>query len=564
MTTRRRFLKYLATIPACDAARPSSSADVSSGTAARAGLFDDGRPDIVFISVDDLNDWPTPFEGPKPTIDPQDVLTPNLEALAQQGTVFQRAYCAAPMCGPSRSATLTGLPPYVSGVTQAENIMVPKTDDFGPLLEAPTTTLPRLLHESGYRTYGAGKVFHGGGFGSADRKFPTCGVDPEDPSYDSCAWDDYLFLSKLVPKGACTPRPKEPTDISDSALPCPGPFDPATSMLPDARVARYGIDRLNQADLTEPMFLALGFFKPHKQWEAPQEFYDLYPDDRLAELDAAVERADQDDLTFTGCVTLRDARNSPPDATWDSATRKAIRGYLACVSYVDHLLGTVLDAIAQRPRRTVVVLWSDHGYFMGEKRGWKKPSLYERATRVPLIIADTAAPTAQSTFKMASLMDLLPTVLDYANVPDPLQYGVSLRPLVEDADTPWLQTSVLSTFNFQGDLTRREDQSFNADVERCMTDQDVEACGPFVLACPTHPPRLSGASFALRTDRYRFIRYHDAGGFSTQTGADLPTLELYDLQNDPNERDNLLVNGIPYGMETLVGKLSAELDAKLG
>lgn len=552
-STRRKFLSYLATLPACEAV---SSAD--STEAVRAGVLEEERPDIVFISVDDLNDWPTPFVGPKPTITPEYVVTPNLEALAQQGTVFQRAYCAAPMCGPSRSATLTGLPPFVSGVTQAESIMVPKVDKFGPLLEAPTTTLPRLLHEAGYLTYGAGKVFHGG-YGGSDRPFPECGTADEDPSYDSCAWSHYQFLNKFTPKGACAPPPKDPQDISESALPCHEPFDPATSMLPDARVARYGIQRLEQ-EPAGPMFLALGFFKPHKEWEAPQEFYDLYPDELIAPLDASVERADQDDLTFTGCVTLRDARNSPSDETWDLATRKAIRGYLACVSYVDHLIGTVLEAVANRPRRTIVMLWSDHGYFMGEKRGWKKPSLYERATRVPLIIADTGDPRAQSTHKLASLMDLLPTVLDYAQVADPLQSGVSLRPLVEDASVPWSQKSVVSTFNFQTDLRRRTDQSFNADVEKCMDDQGVSACGPFILACPTYPPRLAGASFALRTDRYRFIRYHDAEGFSPPEGSQL---ELYDLSVDPNERTNLLADGIPLDLAGLVDKLSAELDSKI-
>ncbi len=562
MTTRRRFLQYLATLAACDAGEHPSQPDASTGVVERGGIASDARPDIVFISIDDLNDWPTPFEGPKPTSYPHRVITPNMDSLAQRGTVFQRAYCAAPMCGPSRSATLTGLPPHISGVTQQENIMVPKTADFGPLLEAPTTTLPRLLHESGYRTFGAGKVFHGG-YGGSDRDFPDCDTEPEDPSYDSCAWDHYAFLNKFVPEGACEPD-ADNGDISDAAQPCPGPFDAGTSMFPDARVARYGIERLKKESTAEPMFLALGFFKPHKDWQAPQEFYDLYPDSALAPLDAAVERADQDDLTFTGCVTLRDARNSPPDATWDAATRAAIRGYLACVSYVDRLLGTVLDAVAQRPRRTIVVLWSDHGYFMGEKRGWKKPTLYERATRVPLIIADTADPTAQSTHKLASLMDLLPTVLDYAETPDPLQYGISLRPVVEDAGTPWSQTSVVTTFNFQSDLRRNDAQAFNADVERCQKEHDVGACPPYVLACPTYPPRLEGASFALRTDRYRFIRYHEATGFMPNApGATMERHELYDLHVDPNERDNLLADGVPKELEGLVKQLASELQDKL-
>ncbi|MEM7156231.1 MAG: sulfatase-like hydrolase/transferase [Myxococcota bacterium] len=564
MTTRRRFLQGLATVAACDPSRdaePGFSEPLEGGE--RSGLYQDSRPDILFISIDDLNDWPTPFEGPKPTIDPQAVSTPNMDLLAQMGTVFQRAYCAAPMCGPSRSATLTGLPPHVSGVTQQENIMVPKAK-FGPLLQAPTTTLPRLLNEAGYRTYGAGKVFHGG-FGGSDRPFADCEAVPEDASYDSCAWDHYEFLNKFVPEGACLPDPGN-DDISDSSRPCSEPFDPSTSMLPDARVARYGIERLETESTDEPMFLALGFFKPHKEWEAPQEFYDLYGDDVLAPLDSAVEKADQDDLTFTGCITIRDSRNSPPDSTWDTATRTAIRGYLACVSYVDALLGAVVDAAIARPRRTIIVVWSDHGYFMGEKRGWKKPSLYERATRVPLFIVDTDNPVPQSTYGMASLMDLFPTVLDYASVADPLQYGVSLRPLVEDAAGPWYQTSVVSTFNFQTDHQRRADLTFNDDVTRCMSEQQVSACGPYIRACGSYPSRLAGASFALRTERpgerFRYISYFPAPGFEPPAGS-LTTEELYDLEADPNERTNLIEAGLTPELASTLGKLQKELADKL-
>lgn len=575
MTTRRRFLQGLATLAAaCDPGETRNQDDSQEDSSAspRHGLYDDSRPDILFISIDDLNDWPTPFDGPKPTVDPAGVITPNMEALAQMGTVFQRAYCAAPMCGPSRSATLTGLPPHVSGVTQQENIMVPRVAQFGPLLQEPTTTLPRVLHDAGYRTCGAGKVFHGGYCRSASQ-FPDCKHDVPNPAYDSPAWDDYQYLNNGVPAGACADDPDN-GDISDAARPCSEAFDLQTSMLPDARVARYGIERLESEPTDEPMFLALGFFKPHKDWLAPQEFYDLYDDDALAPLDDAVEKADQDDLTLTGCVTIRDSRNSPPAEHWEAATKSAIRGYLACISYVDELLGAVVEAALARPRRTIIVVWSDHGYFMGEKRGWKKPALYERATRVPLMIIDTDDLTAQSTYAIASLMDLFPTVLDYASVPEVWPYGVSLRPVVEDASAPWAQTSVVSTFNFQADFKRNAAQEFNDDVNRCVAEQGLDTCGPFVLACPSYPSRLAGASFALRTERpgqqYRYIQYHEAPGFGPAAAfgavagaAPMPTEELYDLAADPNERVNLLAGPVPGVTELLVAGLRKELAKKL-
>ncbi len=547
----------------CDAANINNQEDPEAGegseSGARAGVWSDPRPDIVFISIDDLNDWPTPFEGPKPA----QVYTPNLERLGNMGTVFQRAYCAAPMCGPSRSATLTGLPPYISGVTQQENILNPKPE-LGPLLVTPSATLPRLLKDGGYRTCGAGKVFHGGGYAKVAQTFPACGTNPNHAAYDYCAWDDYAFLSKLVPEDYCEPDP-ENGDISDSAQPCPHPFSLATSPLPDAAVARYGIDALKTKNKGGPLFLALGFFKPHKDWEAPQEFVDLYPEDSLVGLDAAVEKADQDDLSFAGCVTIRDARDSPSDETWGAATREAIAAYLGCISYVDHLLGALLDVIEERSRRTVVVLWSDHGYFMGEKRSWKKPSLFERATRVPLIIVDTGAPNPQSTHKMASLMDLWPTVLDYAGLEDPLGYGVSLRPLVEDETCQWDQTSVISTFNFQKDFEYKKTTGYNEDVVRCVSESKVAACSPDIkYACPTHLSRLAGASFALRSERYRYIRYYDNGRFWADGGGALPTRELYDLELDPNEVTNLLAaKNVTKEFEALADELDLELSASL-
>ncbi len=528
------------------------------------------RPDILFISIDDLNDWPSPFTGPKPTINPLDVWTPNLARIQDIGTVFQRAYCASPMCGPSRSATLTGLPPHISGVTQQENILWPK---FGPLLVEPTTTLPRILHKGGYQTYGAGKVFHGQGYAAEDTPFPGCTKDPWHQAYDACAWDDYKILSKLA--GACSGilGPPLQGDIADSVEACTGAFNPKESMLPDARVARYGVETLSTVKSNEdsPLFLALGFFKPHKPWQAPEEFFKLYPYESLSDVDAYTEKLDQDDLTFHTCSTLRDSRDSPIPDNWESRTKMVIQGYLACISYVDFMLGLVLDAALARPRRTIIVLWSDHGYFMGEKRNWKKPALFERACRTPLMIADTGNPNPQSTFHLASLTDIFPTLLDYAGISDPLQYGLSLRPIVKDQSAKWEQTSVVTTFNFKstsggGDFP--DTYTGNADLVRCMAEQSVTIKGKDCLV--DYPSRLAGASHALRTQRpgeqYRLIRAHDTQCFSSTENpkAPLPYDELYDLENDPAERINLLAPAnITSKTKELASTLSSELSDKL-
>lgn len=571
MYSRRRALQLLATAAACDVApdaaphrHRSADACVPAGDA----------PDIIFISIDDLNDWPTPFIGDKPTM----VQTPNLARLASMGTVFQRAYCAAPMCGPSRSATMSGLPPHVSGVTQAENIFDPKVDEFGPLLVTPTTSLPRLLRgQGGYRTVGAGKIFHRFPR-KKEQHNPTVGGPLEQDGYDANAWDSYLPVDNRPGVDDCPAKPPNDRPIHEHANACYEDFDFETSPLPDAIVGRYGVQRImERADASlpghdTPMFLGLGFFKPHLAWQAPRNFYDAYP---LSSIKPPSPVRDMPGLTFSGCVTLRDSRNSP-DAPrwgydWDESTRLAIQGYLACITYIDELLGHILDAVenTNKPRETVIILWSDHGYFMGEQRGWKKPSLYERTTRIPLIIANTATSTPPlETNELVSLMDVFPTVLDYAHVADPIASGFSLRPLVEGCDTAWPRTSVVSTFNFQTDVTCSANGNLgNPDLKRCV--EEFWSPIPITRTCvgpsrADHPPRFAGASSSLRRDKYRFIRYFDGSGGSPN-GETLLTEELYFLDGAGDvEGENLLAGtDIDPEIIELANSMRAELEDEL-
>ncbi len=511
----------------------------------------DEPPDIVFVCVDDLNDWPAPFEGPKPTAYPHNVLTPNMDLLATLGTVFQRAYCAAPICGASRSATMTGLPPHVSGVTELENILQP-IEGFGPLLVDDFTTLPRLLKASGYVTRGAGKIFHNGGYNEYEKP----------GHYDGEAWDEYEIINNRAGCPQTFPDVGGP-QVDAKVRPCAEDWP----TLPDAQVANFGIEKLGEPHDGSPLFLALGFFKPHAPWEAPQSYYDMYPIESIKSIDPFVERLDQADLTLSGCTSLRDLKSSPDDGQWEGRTRAAIAGYLACITHTDHLLGEVISAVAQRSRRTLFVLWSDHGYFMGEKHGWKKPKLYERASRVPLIVLDTGNINGQSTNKIVSLNDVFPTVLDYAGIANPVGYGHSLRPLVEDGNAPWSQTSVLTTLNFRSAHRQHTKSHYNPDIDLCMKQRGITRCGEFTeQLCPSYGARMLGASHALRTERpgeqYRYIRYHDSGVFLKPGGV--PYRELYDLAADPAERTNLLApQNVTPAIEELASLLDAELDEKL-
>jgi arylsulfatase A-like enzyme len=361
-------------------------------------LMADERPNILFIAVDDMNDWTGSLGG-----HPQ-AKTPNMDALAKRGVNFTNAHCVAPGCSPSRNAVLFGVEPFHSGLYPFYNIEKVPQDVL-----APYTSLPRFFKESGYQTFGAGKIHHG----STDA--------PEE-------WNDYFHhdgtkLKYNADAGLQYGKSKKMA------------FCPTTNPLedhPDYQVASYGVDVLSR-EHDEPFFLAVGIVKPHLAFVCPQKFFGMYPE--VIE-DPAIKPVDLVDIPWAGraMANLEQDLRYRKDESWG----KIRRAYLACISWADFNVGRVLGALdeSQYSDNTIVVLWSDHGFHLGEKQSFRKFSLWEEATRVPFIIYDPRAQTAMQPGECTegvSLINIYRTLADLAGLTPP-EYvdGASLAPQLKD------------------------------------------------------------------------------------------------------------------------------------
>jgi len=402
------------------------------------------QPNVLFLAVDDLNDW-TNFLGGY-----RGVKTPNLDSLAARGTFFSRAYCSAPACNPSRASLLCGIRPSTSGVYHNPNPWRAQMPD--------AVTLPQHFMAAGYKVHGAGKIFHGGF------------RDPQ-------SWQVYFARPASM-----YPQNRPVNGIRPGSHFDWGPIAGGDRDMGDTQVTDFGVNFLAEKH-DKPFFLAVGIFRPHLPWYAPQKYFDRYP---LG--DIVLPKVKPDDLDDVPPIGVKMARPGGDHANvlkhkqWE----KAVRGYLACISYTDGQIGRLLDALDGSPyaENTIIVMWADHGWHLGEKLHWRKFTLWEEADRVPMIWVVPGLTTAGTQCgRTVSLLDIYPTLADVCNLPigEHLE-GKSIRPLLKDPKAPW--------------------------------DRPVVT---------THGRN----NHAVRSERWRYIRYSDG------------TEELYDHQNDPMEWTNL-------------------------
>jgi len=438
-------------------------------------LGKEAKPNVLFISVDDLNNYISPLAKHP------GVITPNFERLAKQSVTFANAHCAAPACHPSRVAVMTGVHPVKSGIYR--NLFGahgPRWRHESPIL-SDALVLSKHFSNHGYHSAGAGKIFH------------TLQWTPGDSQNDPLAWDEYRG-DPLDPISADWPRPEFPNNQNhdfkgrrplSNFLFGATPLPQAEESYGDHLVVNWAIEKL-KTQHAKPQFLAVGLFRPHIPFEVPQKYFDLYPLDKV-KLPPDIEN------------DLADAR--PADrVSWhkwvtdNDQWKPLMQGYLASISYVDHQLGRLLDALETSPMKdnTIIVLWTDHGFHIGEKSNWEKFALWHQTTNTPLFIhAPGISKDGVSTNQPATLTDLYPTLCELSGIPIPEQCtGTSLVPQLKSPLTAKSQPS-LTSFVFNKDM------------------------------------KSETASHALSDDRYRYIKYAD--GFE----------ELYDLRTDPHEFNNL-------------------------
>ena len=444
--TRRQFLQSALTLLAAGSSlnatgKPSSSLP----------------PNVLMVVFDDLNDWINCLGGY-----PGTVHTPNLDALAQRGTLIANAHCAIPLCNGSRTSTLTGLSPLQTGVfynnTQWRRM---------PALRN-TLSLPQRFRRAGYHCLNAGKVFH----------FP-------DPASWDRFWPDNLhgFPDEPVPPDNEHPLKGGPPQNRIDASFDWGVVNTPTEQTPDYQVADHIIRYLDTPS-TQPVFIGMGLGKPHLPWYLPQRYFDAYPLDAV-QLPAVLDH-DLDDVPAAARALVNDYLHK--DVVRFGFWKKAVQAYLASITYADEQLGRVLTALNQSSRadNTLVVVWSDHGWHLGEKMQWRKLTLWNEATHVPLIMSGPGIQAGQRVDAAVSLLDIVPTLGELCHLPLPATLaGRSLVPLLHNAHAPgaW---SAATVWEMQGKIHA-----------------------------------------SLREGQYRYTRYAD--------GSE----ELYDMAHDPHEWHNL-------------------------
>jgi uncharacterized sulfatase len=361
------------------------------------------RPNILLMMSDDLAATLGSFGHPL-------AKTPQLDALARRGVRFDRAYCQFPHCNPSRASMLSGLRPNTTRVTV-------NADNLYQNLPG-VVTLPHLFRQHGYATARAGKIFHLG--------VPSGDESMDDPQ----GWDFGTPFKDERPYPPARPSAVKVKTGKKEGL----PWEESTGGdedLVDGNFAKEAIAWLQRRDPVKPFFLAVGFHRPHLPFVAPAKYFDLYP---FASITLPAEPADDEaDIPLP-------ARNGSVGQYAMTATpeqrRAAIRAYLATVSYMDAQAGRVFDALRRFgvADNTIIIFTGDHGWHLGEHGLWHKRSLFEESARVPFIVyAPGAKANGQATRSLVELLDVYPTLCDFAGVPAPAALqGRSLRPILAD------------------------------------------------------------------------------------------------------------------------------------
>jgi arylsulfatase A-like enzyme len=440
------------------------------------------RPNVLFIAVDDLRPELRCYGKPL-------IHSPNLDALASSGVLFERAYCMVPTCGASRASLMTGLRPsrtrFVTYLTRADE-------------DAPgIATLNTHFKRNGYYTVSNGKVFH---------HREDAGAGWSEPAWRPTAGSYRLKASQSVQgrRGAKGKRLRGPAYESS---------DSADNEYADGMIATKAVDDLRRlADHDGPFFLAVGFMKPHLPFVAPKKYWDLYDPNAITLPENYRVPSGAPDEAIHSSGELRAYSGIPPKGPVSEQTaRSLIHGYYACVSFADAQIGRVLDELErlELQDQTIVVLWGDHGWNLGDHTLWCKHSCFESSMHAPLIIRAPGINGGTKTGALTEFIDLYPTLCDLAGIEKPSHLqGHSLVGLMNDPMAP----------------------GKNAAIGRFQSGDTI------------------------RTDRYRFSEYTTTGG------APVANM-LYDHESDPLENENLAARS--ENLAT-VRSLSKELNTRKG
>ena len=423
---------------------------------------------VLFIAVDDLRTELNCYGKTQ-------IISPNIDKLAASGMLFERAYCQQAVCAPSRASLLTGCRPDTTKVTDLKTPL--------PTVRPDLVTLPKYFKDHGYTTISLGKIYHhaknddpngwsedpwgpGGGnfpwFAKQENQMPTTGTETNPP------------------KGKRGP-PFEAADVEDNQY-------------PDGVTADKAIEKLQQLK-DKPFFLAVGFLKPHLPFACPKKYWDLYDRSKIQLADNPTLPKDGPEIAMSTWGELRQYRGMPKEGpVTDDQARELIHGYYACVSQTDALVGKVLAELDRLGLRdnTIVILWGDHGWHLGDHGLWCKHTNFENAVHAPLMVSGPGVTPNTRTSALTEFVDIYPSLCELTGLPAPRGVeGISFVPLLKDPSIEW-KKAAFSQYPHAGRMGRS------------VTD-----------------------------GRYRFTRWPAKGNEGVEE------FELYDHQTDPEENINL-------------------------
>jgi len=452
------------------------------------------RPNVLFIAVDDLRCALGCYGDPV-------AVTPHIDRLAERGMVFRRAYCQQAVCNPSRASLMTGRRPDTIKVWDLKTHFRDAIPDI--------VTLPQYFKNHGYWTRSIGKVYHGNGRPAKDP--PSWSEPPlEDVRLD--AEVRYATPHNLEGKGLKRDA-TEAADVPDNHY-------------IDGIVGDEAIQALRALKRKgKPFFLAVGFRKPHLPFCAPKKYWDLYDPAKIPLPVPAHHPEGAPELAVRSWKEVEGYRDIPDDGRFSEKQIRRLRhGYYACVSFTDAQVGRLLDELdrLQLTNRTVVILWGDHGYQIGEQGLWTKANNYELATRAPLILSVPGQPNAGGRCDaLVEFVDIYPTLADICGLPAPPGVeGISMKPLLENPGRPWKKAAF-------------------SEYPRDRTSNRHHGHGDFM-------------GYAVRTTRYRYVEWRE------WTSGKVVARELYDHEYDPLESKNLAAEPARQGV---LEKLSRMLRA---
>jgi len=456
-----------------------------------AGIVMAERPNVLFIAIDDLRTDLGCYGN-------DIVQSPNIDTFSKRGTLFNRAYCQQAVCNPSRASLLTGLRLNTLNIWDLPTHFRQRMPNV--------VTLPQMFKNNGYHTQCIGKVFHN--WRQDDFKGDAVSWSvPEVMHYNSHAKDLAQVKGPLPPDLSDVPKCVM-RDVPDTAF-----FD--------GRIAEQAVECLREIK-DQPFFLAIGFWKPHAHFNAPKKYWDLYDRTQILPPENSSPPINVPQIALHDSrEILRDFKKRPHGQPTAEDTISLRHGYYANISYMDAQVGKVLDEIQslELHKNTIVVLWSDHGFHLGEHGLWAKTSNFELDARVPLIISTPQHPGGQRSNSIVELLDLYPTLADLAGLTSPETLaGKSLRPILEDA---------------------------TATVKSAALTQHPRP------AYPAKGRNPDAMGYSVRTSRYRYTEWRN---FQTDK---VVASELYDHENDPNETINI----VDQANESLLATLRTQLDA---